>query len=98
VPVRTSVPGLVALTTSDPAAGRAAVVLIRNRPAGITWDVSVGLPPGTWSGTAATLSGPVLFTPLTEIGGDRSRVGPASGMVTVGVPAHALVVLALSRS
>jgi hypothetical protein len=98
VPVRTAVPGLVALTTSDPAAGRAAVVLIRNQPAGITWDVSVGLPPGTWSGTVATLSGPVLFTPLTEIGGDRSRVGPASGTVTVGVPAHALVVLALSRS
>ena len=48
--------------------------------------------------TVTTLSGPGLFTPPMEIGGDRSRVGPASGTVTVGVPAHALVVLALSRS
>jgi hypothetical protein len=98
VPVRTEVPGLVALASMDPGAGSAAVVLIRNRPAGITWDVSVALPPGTWRGTATTLSGPVLYTPMTEIGGDRSRLGPATGTVMVGVPAHALVILALSRS
>lgn len=98
VPATTEVPGLVAFATSDPGGGKAAIVLIRNQPAGIAWDVAVALPPGTWSGAASTLSGPVLFTPSNAIGGDRSRVGPAGGSVTVTAPPHALVVLTLSRS
>jgi hypothetical protein len=98
VPATTDLPGTVAFATWDQQGGRAAVVMIRHRLFGLEWTARVGLPPGTWVGTAHTLSGPALFTPFTEIGGDRSGVGPASGSVAVDVPAHALVVFELSRT
>jgi len=92
------VPGLVAFATYDEPGGAAAVVLIRHKLSGLTHDVDVALPPGTWRGTAHALSAPALSSPSNEITSDHPRVGPANGSISVVVPAQSLIVLKLQRA
>jgi hypothetical protein len=91
------VPGLVAFATYDEPGGAGAVVLIRHKPGGLTYDFDVALPPGTWGGAAHTLSAPALSSPASEISSNHPSVGPASGSGSVVVPAQSLIVLKLHR-
>ena len=92
------VPGLVAFASHDEPGGEATVVLIRHKPSGLTYEVDVALPRGTWGGTAHTLSAPALSSPANEISSNHPSVGPASGRVSVVVPAQSLIVLKLHRA